>query len=65
MSATPLHDPYVDCRQGADLYGVSVSTFWRRVKDGTIPPGVKFGGSRRWRLSKLEAVRQRLEEEGV
>lgn len=65
MSANPLHDPYVTCREGAGLFGVSVSTFWRRVKDRTIPPGAKIGGSRRWRLSQLEAVRQRLDDEGI
>jgi predicted DNA-binding transcriptional regulator AlpA len=65
MSATPLHDPYVTCREGAELFGISASTFWRRVQDKSFPPGVKIGGCRRWRLSQLEAVRQRLDEKGI
>ena len=61
MIGNPLHDPYLPDREGARLFGFSVSTFWRRVADGTIPTGVKIGGCRRWRLSDLEAVRKRIE----
>ena len=37
MTFTPLHDPYLPDREGARLFGFSVSTFWRRVADGTTP----------------------------
>lgn len=37
----------------AALCGVSRATFWRRVKDGTFPPGFKIGSATRWRRSDL------------
>jgi len=56
-----IDDPYLTDKQGAKLFGVSVATYWRRVKDKTLPPPIRFGGCSRWRLSELEAVRLRLE----
>lgn len=32
----------------AALIGISRTTFWRRVNDGTMPKPVKLGGSTRW-----------------
>ncbi|MDO6477989.1 helix-turn-helix domain-containing protein [Shimia thalassica] len=35
------------------LLGVSESTLWRRIKDGTIPTPTKIAGLRRWRHADL------------
>ncbi|MGR3702296.1 MAG: helix-turn-helix transcriptional regulator [Paracoccaceae bacterium] len=51
-----ITDPLIRDREGAKLIGASVSTWWRRVADGTIPPAIKIGGMSRWRLSDIEAV---------
>ncbi|MEO1474065.1 MAG: helix-turn-helix domain-containing protein [Pseudomonadota bacterium] len=56
-----VNDPYLTDKEGARLMGVSVPTWWRRVKDKTLPPPIKFGGCSRWRLSEIEAVRSKLE----
>lgn len=49
-------DPLIRDKDGAAMIGASVSTWWRRVADGTIPPAIKIGGMSRWRLSDIEAV---------
>jgi predicted DNA-binding transcriptional regulator AlpA len=33
---------------GSALIGSSRATWWRRVKDGTLPPPIKIGGMTRW-----------------
>lgn len=38
------------------MIGGSVATWWRRVKDGTIPQPIRIGGMSRWRRSEIEAV---------
>lgn len=52
---TPI-DPLIRDKDAAAMIGASVSTFWRRVADGTIPPAIKIGGMSRWRRSEIEAV---------
>lgn len=37
----------------AGLLGVSVSTVWRHVADGSLPEPVRFGGVTRWAQSEL------------
>jgi predicted DNA-binding transcriptional regulator AlpA len=49
-------DPLVRDRDGAALMGCSVSTWWRRVADGTLNQPVKIGGMSRWPLSEVQAV---------
>lgn len=51
-----LTDPLIRDRDGATLMGVSTSTWWRRVADGTINPPVKIGGTSRWPLSEIQAL---------
>lgn len=47
-------DPLLDCHEvGALLGGLSRTTIWRRVKDGTIPPPIEIGGMRRWSKSEI------------
>jgi predicted DNA-binding transcriptional regulator AlpA len=47
----------------AALLGVSRATFWRRVKDGTMPEPLRLGGATRWRrdeiIAAIEALSQR------
>lgn len=38
----------------AALLGVSRATFWRRVRDGTLPGPIRLGGVTRWRRCELE-----------
>lgn len=51
-----ITDPLIRDKDGAAMIGASVSTWWRRVADGTIPPAIKIGGMSRWRQSEIEAV---------
>ncbi len=44
----------------AALLGVSRATFWRRVKDGTLPQPVKLGAATRWRRDALLEAVERL-----
>ena len=40
-------------------YGVSRSTFYDRIRDGSIPKPTKLGGVNRWRESLIDAhIRQ-------
>ncbi len=45
--------------EAAEMLAVSQSTFWRRVKDGTICPPIRIGRMVRWRQCDIEAVIQR------
>lgn len=49
-------------RDCAAMLSCSRATFWRRVKDGTIPKPVRFGGLTRWSLEEIEAVIAKLKE---
>ncbi|MGA1803350.1 helix-turn-helix transcriptional regulator [Rhizobium sp. HT1-10] len=49
-------DPLLDCNEvGALLGGLSRTTIWRRVKDGTLPQPIGIGGMRRWAKSEILA----------
>ena len=49
-------DPLLDCNEvGALLGGLSRTTIWRRVKDGTLPQPIGIGGMRRWSKSEILA----------
>lgn len=41
------------------LLGISRATFWRRVKDGTLPEPIRIGGATRWRRDELLAALDR------
>jgi predicted DNA-binding transcriptional regulator AlpA len=43
-------------KDAADMIGASVSTFWRRVQDGTFPRPIKIGGMSRWKRGDIVAV---------
>lgn len=49
-------DPLLTARESASILGISLSSFWRRVGDGTVPRPVKLGALSRWPLSDLTAV---------
>lgn len=51
-----MTDPLLRDREGAAMLGVSVSTFWRHVQDGIVPPPIKIGGASRWPQSDIQAV---------
>lgn len=53
----------VSDREAARLLGVSRSTWWRRVADGTMPPPLKIGGVTRWRADEIAAAIQALTAE--
>ena len=45
---------------GAELIGVSRSSFWNRVHDGTLPQPIRLGGMTRWRRDEILAAIDRL-----
>ena len=48
-------DKFISDKQVAGRYEVSRATIWRWVKEGHVPPPVKFTpGCTRWRLSDLQ-----------
>ncbi|SLN23377.1 hypothetical protein ROJ8625_00939 [Roseivivax jejudonensis] len=49
-------DQLIRDREAAAMLGASVSTFWRRVQDGTISRLLKIGGMSRWKRSEILAV---------
>lgn len=49
-------DPLLDARESAALLDVSVPTYWRRVKDGTVKPPIKIGALSRWPRSEILGV---------
>lgn len=46
-----LVDPLLRDKEIAGMFGISTATVWRRVKDRTLPPPIKFGG-----MSRLAAI---------
>jgi len=49
-------DPLLTAREAATERGQGVSTFWRDVKNGLVPPPIRIGKqARRWRLSAIQA----------
>lgn len=53
-------DPMLTAQQAAEIVGISHSSFWRRVADGTFPPPVKLGSLSRWPRSEVIAALERL-----
>lgn len=56
-------DPLLRAREGAALLGISISTFWRHVQEGTIPQPVRVGGATRWPASEIQAVIEKAKAE--
>ena len=48
--------PFKHLRVGqvADIYGVSIPTIWRWLKENRIPKPIKIGGSTRWLSTEVE-----------
>jgi len=57
-----MQDQLIRDTEGAELLGASVSTFWRRVSDGTIPRPIKIGGMSRWKRSEIQDVIDRADK---
>ena len=49
-------DPLLKVAEAAELFSISVPSFWRRVADGSIGKPIKIGGSSRWPHSEILAV---------
>jgi predicted DNA-binding transcriptional regulator AlpA len=49
-------DPLLTPKEAAAERGQALSTFWRDVKRGLVPPAIRVGPRmRRWRRSELRA----------
>ena len=57
-----ITDPLLTVRESAEVLQISVPTFWRRVKDGTIPQPVKIGSLSRWPQSEISTVVENAKE---
>jgi predicted DNA-binding transcriptional regulator AlpA len=47
---------HVDVRTVAGLFGCSVPTVWRRIKEGKLPVPRKIGALTRWNVGVLRAA---------
>ena len=56
---------YLTDRSGAAMLAISRATWWRRVRDGTLPKSVKIGGATRWRRADVLAAIARLSSAAV
>ena len=54
----------VSANTGAVLLDISPATFWRRVKDKTLPEPIRIAGVTRWRLDDLKAAVDSLSNDG-
>ncbi len=46
--------PFLDVKEVAKRYGVSIDTIWRWKRNKELPPAVRVGsGTTRWRLDDL------------
>lgn len=52
-------DPLLRDREAAQILGMAVPTFWRRVADGTVPKPIKLGHLSRWPKSEILEVIER------
>ncbi len=52
-------DVLLSYKESADILGVSIPTFYRRVADGMVPRPVKLGRVARWPRSEILAVIER------
>lgn len=43
-------------QETATMMGLSVSSIWRRVSDGTLPEPIRIGGATRWVRDELLEV---------
>lgn len=53
-------DPLIRDKEAAFIMRISTASFWRRVKDGTVPRPIKLGGMSRWSKSEIVEVVERL-----
>nr|WP_241019167.1 transcriptional regulator [Paraburkholderia sp. Tr-20389] len=47
---------HVQIRTVAGLFGCSVPTVWRRVREGRLPPPRKFGSTTRFNVGLIRAA---------
>lgn len=46
-------DPLLTCKEAAGLLTISVPSFYRRVREGTLPAPIKMGALSRWVHSEI------------
>ena len=51
-----ITDPLLTDKNAAKMLGCSVSSVWRRVREGVIPRPLKIGGMSRWPQSEIQSV---------
>lgn len=54
-----ITDPLLTVRESAAILQISIPTFWRRVRDETVPRPVKIGSLSRWPRSEIISVIER------
>lgn len=59
VERTNTPDPLLKDKEAAALLGMSVPTFWRRVRDKTVPTPIKLGSMSRWPRSEVLDVIER------
>ena len=47
-------EKYLNAKDLAQRYGLSVITVFKKAKSGEFPAGIKIGRSRRWSIDELE-----------
>lgn len=64
--AQPIPDRFLRVNQVLELFPVARSTWWKGVKDGLYPKGVKLSErTTAWRMSEIQALIERLSGGGV
>ena len=56
---------YLRDLEGAHLFGISRTTFRKLVRQGQIPPPIKFGNCSRWERGALLDAAARLQRHGI
>ncbi|MBL4928916.1 helix-turn-helix transcriptional regulator [Fuscibacter oryzae] len=56
MTTLQTASSFMTVKEVAGHFNAGVSTIWRWVKNGDLPPPVKIGGSTRWRRADIEAA---------
>jgi predicted DNA-binding transcriptional regulator AlpA len=59
------YNQYLRDLEGAHLFGISRTTFRKLVRQGQIPPPIKFGNCSRWERGALLDAAARLQRHGI
>ena len=53
-------EKYLNAKDLAQRYGLSVITVFKKAKSGEFPAGIKIGRARRWSVDELEEFEKNL-----